>query len=431
MEGLVFNLATLTAAEGPPLPGFDREARALYTALRESGFALIDCTRGLPGGTDARHPLVASLFGPAKRFFAKPRPQKLEAEELGYRPADSRRGYPELFQLQLGVTAGREMPDFCSKAKLALAQVLSDAREVLLALGWALAPNDPDSLASLLDKRPLPLGGTSASHLRVLKYEPAIALAEHTDRGLLTFTFASSGGTHALELLDQRSGEWVRPPASMCVLLVGHTLEAATAGAFTACRHRVSPAGVDGSDARISLAFQIRARPTAILDPSFVPVGLRRVALAPVGTTVGALMADFGHSHTSVVGLGDDSNSRTAKQEAPRHSTGHPIEPLPKRQRAAASQAPSEVLTRKFLNLIVKGQDGEAVHFKIIVTTPLKKVMDAYCARRQVHAGSVAFLLGKPHHPRSGTRLSPTETPLQLEMEDGDEIDAILHHAGD
>jgi small ubiquitin-related modifier len=179
------------------------------------------------------------------------------------------------------------------------------------------------------------------------------------------------------------------------------------------------------------LAFQIRARPTAILDLSFVPVGLRRVALAPVGTTVGALMADFGHSHTSVVGLGDDSDSRTAKQEAPRHSTGHPIQPVPKRRRAAASQAPSEVLTRNFLNLIVKGQDGECLHFKIIVTTPLKKLMDAYCARRQVHAGSVAFLLGKPHHPRSGTRLSPTETPLQLEMEDGDEIDAILHHAGD
>jgi small ubiquitin-related modifier len=188
---------------------------------------------------------------------------------------------------------------------------------------------------------------------------------------------------------------------------------------------------VDGSDARISLAFQIRARPTAILDPSFVPVGLRRVALAPVGTTVGALMADFGHSHTSVVGLGDDSDSRTAKQEAPRHSTGHPVEPAPKRQRAAASQAPSEVLTRKFVNLIVKGQDGEAIHFKIIETTPLKKVMDAYCAKRQVDAGSIAFLWGNPRHPRGGKRLSPTETPLQLGMEDGDEIDAMLHQVGD
>jgi isopenicillin N synthase-like dioxygenase len=66
----VFHLATLTAAEGLPATGFDREARALYTALRESGFALIDCTRGMPSSRDGQHPLVASIFGTAKRFFA-------------------------------------------------------------------------------------------------------------------------------------------------------------------------------------------------------------------------------------------------------------------------------------------------------------------------------------------------------------------------
>jgi small ubiquitin-related modifier len=104
---------------------------------------------------------------------------------------------------------------------------------------------------------------------------------------------------------------------------------------------------------------------------------------------------------------------------------------VPKRRRAAASQAPSEVLTRNFLNLIVKGQDGECLHFKIIVTTPLKKLMDAYCAKRQVHASPVAFFLGGPDRPRSGTRLCPTETPLQLDMEDGHEIEAFPNQVGD
>jgi isopenicillin N synthase-like dioxygenase len=376
VDAPVLNLATLTAVEGLPAPGFDREARALYTALRESGFALMDCTR-VPSAGDGRHPIVASVFGPAKRFFAKPHEQKLEAEELGYRPADSGRG-PELFELQLG-GGNREMPDFCAKAKLALAHVLGDARDVLLAVGWTLAPNQPDRLTCLLDNRPLPLGGMSASRLRVLRYGPTAALTERVDRGLVTFAFAPSGGTHALELFDQRRGEWVRPPASACVLLVGHTLEAATAGAFTACRYRV-PTCEAGGDARIALAFMICARPDATLDSSFVPVGLRRGQ---------AVAADLSRSHAS----GEDS--RAARQPPTSHSAHRPAEPTPKRQRVMTRQAPSESPSQaEHVSVKIKGRDGVAFHYRIKLTTPLGKLMDAYGQRRNLDRHRFCSYLG-------------------------------------
>ncbi|PKI62240.1 hypothetical protein CRG98_017374 [Punica granatum] len=52
------------------------------------------------------------------------------------------------------------------------------------------------------------------------------------------------------------------------------------------------------------------------------------------------------------------------------------------------------------INLKVKGQDGNEVFFRIKRSTQLKKLMNAYCDRQS------------------------------LEMEDGDEIDAMLHQTG-
>eukprot|EP00960_Hanusia_phi_P052847 761694-Hanusia_phi.AAC.2 len=36
------------------------------------------------------------------------------------------------------------------------------------------------------------------------------------------------------------------------------------------------------------------------------------------------------------------------------------------------------------INLKVKGQDGNVVHFKIKRKTPLKKLMEAYCSRQSL-----------------------------------------------
>ncbi|CAH1444364.1 unnamed protein product [Lactuca virosa] len=75
------------------------------------------------------------------------------------------------------------------------------------------------------------------------------------------------------------------------------------------------------------------------------------------------------------------------------------------------------------INLKVKGQDGNEVFFRIKRSTQLKKLMNAYCERQSVDISSIAFLF-------DGRRLRAEQTPDELEMEDGDEIDAMLHQTG-
>ncbi|KAL6140181.1 hypothetical protein ACLB2K_058482 [Fragaria x ananassa] len=89
------------------------------------------------------------------------------------------------------------------------------------------------------------------------------------------------------------------------------------------------------------------------------------------------------------------------------------------------------------INLKVKGQDGNEVFFRIKRSTQLKKLMNAYCDRQSVELNSIAFLF-------DGRRLRAEQTPdevrlssllcvlelCRLEMEDGDEIDAMLHQTG-
>ncbi|CAD5176794.1 small ubiquitin-related modifier 1 [Musa acuminata AAA Group] len=75
------------------------------------------------------------------------------------------------------------------------------------------------------------------------------------------------------------------------------------------------------------------------------------------------------------------------------------------------------------INLKVKGQDGNEVFFRIKHSTQLRKLMNAYCDRQSVDINSIAFLF-------DGRRLRGEQTPEELEMEDGDEIDAMLHQTG-
>ncbi|XP_042489919.1 small ubiquitin-related modifier 1-like [Macadamia integrifolia] len=75
------------------------------------------------------------------------------------------------------------------------------------------------------------------------------------------------------------------------------------------------------------------------------------------------------------------------------------------------------------INLKVKGQDGNEVFFRIKRSTQLRKLMSAYCDRQSVDQNSIAFLF-------DGRRLRGEQTPDELEMEDGDEIDAMLHQTG-
>ncbi|XP_071907580.1 small ubiquitin-related modifier 1 isoform X2 [Coffea arabica] len=71
----------------------------------------------------------------------------------------------------------------------------------------------------------------------------------------------------------------------------------------------------------------------------------------------------------------------------------------------------------------VRVKDGSEVFFRIKRSTQLKKLINAYCERQSVELGSMVFLF-------DGQRLQGEQTPEQVSMEDGDEIDAMLHQTG-
>ena len=75
------------------------------------------------------------------------------------------------------------------------------------------------------------------------------------------------------------------------------------------------------------------------------------------------------------------------------------------------------------LNLKVKSQDGNEVYFKVKKTTQLGKLMNAYCSRVGKDMSTVRFLF-------DGERIQPEATPEQLDMEDEDEIDAMVEQHG-
>ena len=58
-------------------------------------------------------------------------------------------------------------------------------------------------------------------------------------------------------------------------------------------------------------------------------------------------------------------------------------------------------------------QNGNEVYFICKVSTPLQKLMHAFCNRQGVSMNSVRFLF-------DGIRIDETQTPQQLDMEDGE-----------
>ena len=68
-------------------------------------------------------------------------------------------------------------------------------------------------------------------------------------------------------------------------------------------------------------------------------------------------------------------------------------------------------------------QDDSEIVFKIKKSTPLKKLMSAYCQRNSLDQSQIVFLY-------EGQRIVAENTPDALGMEDGDEIDAMIHQIG-
>jgi len=72
----------------------------------------------------------------------------------------------------------------------------------------------------------------------------------------------------------------------------------------------------------------------------------------------------------------------------------------------------------------VKDQTGEETFFKVKLTTKMHKVFTAYASRKGVQMNALRFLL-------DGERINADQTPLQLEMEEQDQIDCLLEQTGD
>ena len=68
-------------------------------------------------------------------------------------------------------------------------------------------------------------------------------------------------------------------------------------------------------------------------------------------------------------------------------------------------------------------QEGQEIFFKIRKTTPLRRLMEAYCQRQGLDAKGVRFLY-------DGERLKDDATPKTLGMEDQDVIDAVAQQTG-
>jgi len=77
----------------------------------------------------------------------------------------------------------------------------------------------------------------------------------------------------------------------------------------------------------------------------------------------------------------------------------------------------------KQINLKVTGQDNTVVHFKIKTTTPLKKLMQAYCDRQGLSIHQLRFTF-------DGERINHDATPESLNMEEDDSIDVFKEMQG-
>jgi hypothetical protein len=76
------------------------------------------------------------------------------------------------------------------------------------------------------------------------------------------------------------------------------------------------------------------------------------------------------------------------------------------------------------VQLVVKDQHGHEVTFKIKTSATLKKLKDAFCKNQGRAPGSLRFFTA------DGARVNDDHTPADLELEDGDTLDAHEEQQG-
>ena len=75
------------------------------------------------------------------------------------------------------------------------------------------------------------------------------------------------------------------------------------------------------------------------------------------------------------------------------------------------------------LNIRIRDQTGEETFFKVKKTTKLDKVFNAYATRRGICVASLHFLF-------DGSRVRRDQTPADIGMADGDQLDCMLVQQG-
>ncbi|XP_062513854.1 small ubiquitin-related modifier 3-like [Corticium candelabrum] len=75
------------------------------------------------------------------------------------------------------------------------------------------------------------------------------------------------------------------------------------------------------------------------------------------------------------------------------------------------------------INVKVQAQDGGTVHFVVKRTTPMMKLMTAYCDRKGIQMNSIRFVF-------DGNPITPENTPDQLAMEEDDCIEVYQSQTG-
>ena len=89
-----------------------------------------------------------------------------------------------------------------------------------------------------------------------------------------------------------------------------------------------------------------------------------------------------------------------------------------RQQQQAAGPAPASPPAPSLNIRLHKVPEGDEVVFRVKTTTKLQRLFDTYALRKGLDVGSLRFLL-------DGKRLNGDQTPEDVDMEDGDQIDVF------
>ncbi|KAL0297962.1 UNVERIFIED_CONTAM: Small ubiquitin-related modifier 1 [Sesamum angustifolium] len=73
--------------------------------------------------------------------------------------------------------------------------------------------------------------------------------------------------------------------------------------------------------------------------------------------------------------------------------------------------------------LSIKSQDGDEVYYRFPRDKKLQHLFSSYCKQKKLNYDAIAFVY-------DGKRVKASNTPVEMEMEDGDSIDAMMHQEG-